>query len=235
VAEEPLLVERVGGVMRLTLNRPRKRNALSIELRGLIADALADLDPEVTGAVLLTGAGPAFCAGMDTTQFGGNRGHRELLVESSLSCMRAVGECPVPVIAAVNGPAVAGGFVLALAADVRVAEPAAVFGFPELPRGIPPSFAWARAALPAALARELCVSGRLIDARTARADGVASELAAPGRAAERGLEIATEIAGRPRVAVTETKRRILLERERLYGFLFEEEERTFRRALLGGD
>ncbi len=183
----------------------------------------------------MTGAGPAFCAGMDTTQFGGDRRHRERLVESSLSCMRAVGECPVPVIAAVNGPAVAGGFVLALAADMRIAEPAAVFGFPELPRGIPPSFAWARAALPAALARELCVSGRLIDAEAARADGVISELADSGQAANRALQIATEIAGRPRAAVIETKRRILLERERLYGFLFEDEERMFRRALLGAD
>jgi enoyl-CoA hydratase/carnithine racemase len=235
VGEGPLVAEAVGGVLRLTLNRPEKRNALSIELRSLIAEALGQLDPEATGAVLVTGAEPAFCAGMDTTQFGGDRRHRERLVESSLSCMRTVGECPVPVIAAVNGPAVAGGFVLALAADLRVAEPAAVFGFPELPRGIPPSFAWARAALPAALARELCVSGRLIDAEAARADGVISELAAPGQAAGRGLEIATEIAGRPRAAVTETKRRILLERERLYGFLFEDEERMFRRALLGAD
>ena len=131
--------------------------------------------------------------------------------------------------------ALAGGFVLALAADVRIAEPAALLGFPELPRGIPPSFAWARAALPAALARELCLSGRLIEAEAARADGVISELADPGQAANRALQIATEIAERPRAAVIETKRRILLERERLYGFLFEDEERMFRRALLGAD
>jgi len=235
VGEEPLLAEAVGGVLRLTLNRPDRRNALSIELRNLIAEVLGDLDPEATGAVVVTGAGPAFCSGMDTTQFGGDRRHREQLVESSLSCMRAVGECPVPVIAAVNGPALAGGFVLALAADMRIAEPDAVFGFPELPRGIPPSFAWARAALPAALARELCVSGRLIDARAARADGVISELTDSGQAANRALQITTEIAGRPRAAVIETKRRILLERERLYGFLFEDEGRMFRRALLGAD
>jgi 3-hydroxypropionyl-coenzyme A dehydratase len=235
VGEEPLLAESVGGVLRLTLNRPDKRNALSIELRSLVAETLGDLDRETTGAVLVTGAGPAFCSGMDTTQFGGDHRHRERLVESSLSCMRAVGECPVPVVAAVNGPAVAGGFVLALAADMRIAEPAAVFGFPELPRGIPPSFAWARAALPAALARELCVSGRLIDAEAARADGVISELVDSGQAVNRALQIATEIAGRPRAAVIETKRRVLLERERLYGFLFEDEERMFRRALLGTD
>jgi enoyl-CoA hydratase/carnithine racemase len=234
VGAEPLLAEVDGAVLRLTLNRPEKRNALSIELRTLIAERLRDLEPEAIGAVLLTGAGPAFCAGMDTTQFGGDRNNRERLVESSLACIRAVGECPVPVVAAVNGPAVAGGFVLALAADLRIAEPSAVFGFPELPRGIPPSFAWARAALPAGLARELCLSGRLIDAEAARAEGIVSELVAAGRAADRAGEIAGEMAGRPGAAVAETKRRILLERERLYGFLFEDEERMFRRALLDG-
>lgn len=217
----------------LLLNRPEKRNALSLELRELIAGALDDLDPEAIGAVVIRGAGPAFCAGMDMTQFGGDREHRERLVTSSLACMRAVGSCPVPVIAAVNGPAVAGGFVLALAADLRIAEPAANFGFPELPRGIPPSFAWARAALPAALARELCITGRLIDASRARAEGVVNELVGAGECEGRALELAAGIAAQPRRAVIETKRRILLERERLYGFLFEDEERMFRSALLG--
>jgi enoyl-CoA hydratase/carnithine racemase len=233
-SEQPLLTERRGdGVLLLTLNRPDKRNALSIELRERIATALADLDTDLCGSVVLTGAGSAFCAGMDTTQFGGERVHRERLVESSLACMRAVGGCPVPVIAAVNGPAVAGGFVLALAADIRIAEPAATFGFPELPRGIPPSFAWARAALPAALARELCISGRLLDAATARSEGVAGELVGAGDGVGRALELGAEVAARPRSAIVETKRRIALERERLYGFLFEDEERAFRQALLG--
>ncbi|HKJ36373.1 MAG TPA: enoyl-CoA hydratase/isomerase family protein [Solirubrobacterales bacterium] len=230
----PLLVEHGSdGVLALTLNRPEKRNALSIELREALAAELGRLDPGEAGAVVITGAGSAFCAGMDVTQFGGDRNNRERLLESSLACMRSVGECPVPVLAAVNGPALAGGFVLALAADVRIAEPAATFGFPELPRGIPPSFAWARAALPAALATELCISGRVIDAESARADGVVSELAAVGRAATRAREVAAEISSRPRGAITETKRRILLQRERLYGFLFEDEERMFRTTLLG--
>ena len=228
-----LVVDDRDGVRRLTLNRPERRNALSVELREMIACALADLDSASCGAVVLTGAGSAFCSGMDTTQFGGDRANRERLVESSLACMRAVGECPAPVIAAVNGPALAGGFVLALAADIRIAEAGATFGFPELPRGIPPSFAWARAALPAGLARELCISGRLLDADAAHRDGVVSELTEAGSALPRALEIAARIASAPRRATSETKRRILLERERLYGFLFEDEERMFRGALLG--
>jgi enoyl-CoA hydratase/carnithine racemase len=233
--QPPLAEQREGGVLLLTLNRPDKRNALSIELRERIASALAELDTDTCGAVVLTGAGSAFCAGMDTTQFGGDRAHRERLVESSLACMRAVGSCPVPVIAAVNGPAVAGGFVLALAADIRVGEPTAKFGFPELPRGIPPSFAWARAALPAGLARELCITGRVLDAGEARSEGVIGELVDAGEGTERALALAAEIAGRPRPAIVETKRRIRLERERLYGFLFEDEELMFRRTLLAAE
>lgn len=231
--DAPLESHSSDGVLLLTLNRPEKRNALSVELRELVASALADLDTEEVGAVVVTGADPAFCSGMDTTQFGGDQANRQRLLDSSLACFAAIGKCPVPVVAAVNGPAIAGGFVLALAADIRVAEPSARFGFPELPRGIPPSFAWARAALPAALARELCITGRLLDAEQARAEGVAGELVAEGGALPRALELGREIASRPRAAIVETKRRVLLERERLYGFLFEDEARMFRSALLG--
>jgi enoyl-CoA hydratase len=230
----PLLGNEREGVLLLTLNRPEKRNALSIELRELLAARLAEVDPERIGAVVITGAPPAFCSGMDVTQFGGDRENRERLVESSIACMRGLAECPVPLIAAVNGPALAGGFVLALSADVRIAEPGASFGFPELPRGIAPSFAWARAALAPALARELCISGRILGAAAAERAGVVAELAGAGGSVARALVLAKEIASRPREAIVETKRRVLLERERLYGFLFEDEERVFRRALLGG-
>jgi enoyl-CoA hydratase len=228
---DPLLASREGDVLELTLKRPEKRNALSIELRERIAAELGAIDPNDTGAVILTGAGSAFCAGMDVTQFGGDEANRRALVESSLACINGVGFCPVPVIAAVHGPAVAGGFVLALAADIRIGEATAGFGFPELPRGIPPSYAWARAALPAALARELCITGRLLDGDAARREGVVTELARSGRSRERAHQLATEICSRPRTAVVETKRRILLERRQLFGALFADEERMFRRAL----
>lgn len=228
---QPLLSSVADGVLSLTLNRPAKRNALSIELRREIAAALSELDTEAIGAVTLTGAPPAFCSGMDTTQFGGDEENRRALVESSLACMEAVGNCPVPVIAAVNGPALAGGFVLALACDVRLAEPAGTFGFPELPRGIPPSFAWARAALPAALARELCLTGRLLGAGEAERLGVVSSVQEAGESAAAAAAIARAIASRPRGAVLESKRRVLLERSTLFGFLFEDEERMFRDAL----
>jgi enoyl-CoA hydratase/carnithine racemase len=230
-AMEPLLTSVEEGVLTLTLNRPEKRNALSIELRRAIAAAFAGLDTEAIGAVVITGAPPAFCSGMDTTQFGGDAENRKALVDSSLACMNAIGDCPVPIVTAINGPALAGGFLVALASDIRIAEPTARFGFPELPRGIPPSFAWARAALPAALARELCQSGRIVEAADAAALGVVSRLVGEDESLAAATELATTIASRPRRAVLESKRRVLLERHTLYGFLFEDEERMFRAAL----
>ena len=99
---------------------------------------------------------------MDTSQFGGDRRNRERLVETSTLAFKAVGECHRPVVAAINGPALAGGFALALLCDLRVAGHSATFGYPELPRGIPPSYAAARAVLPATVAQELCLTGRIV-------------------------------------------------------------------------
>jgi enoyl-CoA hydratase len=211
----------------LTLNRPEKRNALSIELRFALAEALARLtDDAEVAAIGLTGAGSAFCSGMDTTQFGGDERHREQLFESSVRCFEALARCPKPTVALVNGPALAGGFALALLCDVRVAAPTARFGFPELGRHIPPAFAAASAALPPALARELCLTGRVLDAQEALALGVVSRISA-------GRETLDAIAAAPPAATVEVKRRILLQAEGAgWAALMAEEERVLRHALL---
>ncbi|MGH2950928.1 MAG: enoyl-CoA hydratase/isomerase family protein [Solirubrobacterales bacterium] len=228
-----LSIERRGEVAVVTLRRPEKRNALSIELRVELAEAFNAISKdEDVGCALLTGAGSAFCSGMDTNQFGGDRAHRERLVETSTVAFQAVGDCHRPVVAAVNGPALAGGFALALLCDLRVASSRAMFGYPELPRGIPPSYAAARAVLPATVAQELCLTGRVVRAAEAQRLGIVREVVA-GDVLARGLELAERVAGLPRQAILETKRRTLLERRHLWGFLFDEEERVFRRALLG--
>jgi enoyl-CoA hydratase len=225
-----LLIERRDRVAILTLDRPEKRNALSIDMRFELADALASLAADDSvGCLLVTGAGPAFCAGMDVTQFGGDFENRRRIVDSSIAAFGAMGRFPKPAVAAVNGPAVAGGFALALLCDIRVASPAARFGFGELPRGIPPSYAAARAALPAALARELCLTGRMLESGEAETLGVVSGVAEPEALMPRALEVAAAAAG-PVGAVT--KRRILLEREALFGRLFDEEAWALRQALL---
>lgn len=229
-----LSLERSDDVAIVTLQRPEKRNALSIDLRVELADAFGALgeDPDV-GSVVLTGAGPAFCSGMDMTQFGGDRAHKERLVETSIACFRAVGNCAKPVVAAVNGPALAGGFALALLCDLRLASEAASFGFPELPRGIPPSYAAARAALPGPIAAELTLTGRLLDAFGAMRLGIVGAVHPANELMPRALELAGRIASGPRGTIAETKRRILLDRERNFGHLFAEEERALREALLG--
>jgi enoyl-CoA hydratase/carnithine racemase len=230
-----LSIERQDDVAVVTLRRPEKRNALSIELRLELADAFNELSTdEEVGCIVLTGAGSAFCSGMDTSQFGGDRANRERLIETSTLAFQAVGDCRRPIVAAVNGPALAGGFALALLCDLRVASEAATFGYPELPRGIPPSYAAARAVLPATVAQELCLTGRVVRAAEAQKLGIVREVVS-GDVLPRAVAVAERVAGLPRKATLETKRRTLLERRHLWGFLFDEEERVFRRALLGED
>jgi enoyl-CoA hydratase/carnithine racemase len=228
-----LSIERRGEVAVVTLRRPEKRNALSIELRLEIADAFGRLsDDGDVGCVVLTGAGPAFCSGMDTDQFGGDLANKRRLVDTSTLAFEAVTDCPRPVVAAVNGPALAGGFALALLCDLRLASLEAEFGYPELPRGIPPSYAAARAVLPATVAQELCLTGRVVQAREAQKLGIVREVV-QGEVVARTMDLAARIASLPRSAVLETKRKTQLERRHLWGFLFDEEKRVFRRALLG--
>jgi enoyl-CoA hydratase/carnithine racemase len=222
-----------GGVALVELQRPEKRNALSIELRIALADALDSLaaDDELRCAVL-TGAGPAFCAGMDVTQFGGDEANRRLLVETSERLFDTVARFPLPLIAAVNGPAIAGGFVLALLCDVRIAGLRARFGFPEVGRHIPPSYAAARAALPPATARWLCLTGRVLDAGEAERHGVVQEVIDDAVLRERAVQLATEIAGASAWTLRELKRRILVDHERLLFPLLEDETRVLRERVL---
>jgi enoyl-CoA hydratase/carnithine racemase len=232
VSSRELLVERVeGGVAVLTLNRPEKRNALSIEMRFALGALFKELAADASiGSLLVTGTGSAFCAGMDVTQFGGDLDNRRGIVESSIAAFGGLGRFPKPAVAAVNGPAIAGGFALALLCDIRVASTEARFGFGELPRGVPPSYASARAALPAAVARELALTGRIVHAGEAVDLGIVSDSVEADGLLPRALELARAAAG-PTGATT--KARILLEREQVFGRLFLDEEWALRKALLG--
>jgi enoyl-CoA hydratase len=119
--------------------------------------------------------------------------------------------------------------------DLRVAADSASFGFPELPRGIPPSYASVRAALPPAVAAELVLTGRILDAPGALRLGIVNAVHPGEELMARALELAGRIASGPREAIAETKRRILLDRELSFGPLFAEEERALREALLGDE
>ncbi|MGP0049294.1 MAG: enoyl-CoA hydratase/isomerase family protein [Solirubrobacteraceae bacterium] len=223
-----LIIDHAGAAALVTLNRPQKRNALSIQLRLDLADAFAQLQADDSVAAIgLTGAGPAFCAGMDVTEFGGDAAHRELLVKASVRCFQAIAHCTKPTVALVNGPAIAGGFAISLLCDLRVAAPTARMGFPELGRFIPPSYAAAAWALPPAVARDLCLTGRLLDAHEALALGVVSRVSD-------SREVLDELAAAPAAATSEVKRRIL---EHQAGAsadaLLADEEQMLRAAVLG--
>ena len=224
-----VLVDRpADGVARVTLNRPEKRNALSLELREELADALeAQAADEDVRCVVLTGAGSAFCAGMDVTQFGGDRANKERIVATSTRLFEIVARYPLPLVGAVNGPAVAGGFALALLCDVRTAAPSASFGFPEIGRFIPPSYGAALAALPEPVARRLCLTGELLDAERALALGVVSSVG------EDPVALAAQIARAPGHVTREVKRRVLLGGEHTWLALMADEAEQLRSALLG--
>lgn len=140
MASAKLLTAVDQGVALLTMNRPEARNALDTELVAALKEALvgAASSPEVR-TVVLTGAGVAFCAGADLKQRQGMtddqlRAH----TDSILECANLLESLPVPVIAAVNGPAYAGGMELALGCDLRIAAQSASFALPEITLGIFP-------------------------------------------------------------------------------------------------
>jgi enoyl-CoA hydratase len=139
--ESGLLTETRGHVRVLTLDRPERRNALSTALQADLIEALLSCaeDPAVR-AVVLTGNGPAFCAGFDLKEIraADRRGEpfRPPMDRPGRNLFEVVGETPVPVVAALTGHAVAGGFELALACDLRIAAPGIKLGLPEATIGM---------------------------------------------------------------------------------------------------
>lgn len=190
----------------ITLNRPDKRNALSILMRREISGCLEQWkeDAEV-GALIVTGAGSAFCAGFDLSEFKEPEKLNEVF-ESSGRYHRDVWSFPKPTLAAINGPALGGGFDLASLCDIRLCSDAAVFGHPEIKFGAPPLFTPLRWLVGDGLARDLCLTGRKIDANEAHRFGLVSEVTAPEKLLERAVETAKSILEAPPEALLMTKR-----------------------------
>ncbi|MCI0403779.1 MAG: enoyl-CoA hydratase-related protein [Acidobacteria bacterium] len=176
-----ILLEVGGGIATLTVNRPEVRNALGKETVEEIHAALRELAARDDARVLiLTGAGDkAFVSGADIREIR-QRGKREALEAINQELFTAVEQFPWPVIAAVNGYALGGGFELALACDLRVAAEEAKFGFPETGLGIMPA-AGGTQRLPRHIgwgkAKEYVFTGEMIDARAAERLGLVSAVA----------------------------------------------------------
>jgi E-phenylitaconyl-CoA hydratase len=241
-------IKRDGGVGCVTLNRPDKRNAIDDATRDALTAAFTGLDEDsAIRAVILTGAGTAFCAGVDLTTAGNVAAHSASVATPVVSRPRL--SAPLenfskPVIAALNGVAVGGGLELALACDIRIAAIGARFGLPEVKIGsVPGSGGTQRlaGAVGRSFAAHMLFTGELITAEQGLASGLVSEVLAPEALMERAWTIARTIAGNAPLSLVAIKKAFRaatdlplasgLELERaLYGALTLSEDRAEGRA-----
>ncbi|HEX9682459.1 MAG TPA: enoyl-CoA hydratase/isomerase family protein [Acidimicrobiales bacterium] len=205
-----VLVERPwDGVARLRLNRPEKRNALSIALRDQMSDALDTLaDDTAVKTVVITGAGDVFSAGFDLREFEDtDPDHQAALWTSSERWHVTLLRFPLPLVAAVNGPALAGGFDLATMCDIRVAADVARFAHPEYSWG-PVVYAPLEVAVGGSVARELAFTGRELSAQEALDVHLVSRVVPPDELEAAAGELCGRIAAAERSALVDNKRRM---------------------------
>jgi enoyl-CoA hydratase len=201
---ETVLRRRVGSVEVVTINRPAKRNALDDRtIDGLAAAMTECTGDDAVQAIVLTGAGDrAFCAGMDLSAYSsGQTPTRAAGTATLMSFMR--GDLPIPVVAAVNGTAVAGGMELAMACDLVVSASHALFGLPEVKRGLIPGVG--AALLPQlisrAMALELVLTGELVSAERALQLGLVNRVVAASDVLSTATDLAAAIAANAPLAV----------------------------------
>jgi enoyl-CoA hydratase len=207
MTEPHALIERRGAVLIVTMNRPEVRNALSGPMMALMRQAwdTVDSDPDIRVCVL-TGAGGAFCAGADLKAMTGDHpgsrpGELDLSVIEPLLKGRRLTK---PLIAAVEGPAVAGGTEILQACDIRVAGQSARFGVSEARWGLFPlggSAVRLPRQIPYTAAADLLLTGRHITAAEALAIGLIGHIVPDGQALARALELAGLIAANGPLAV----------------------------------
>jgi enoyl-CoA hydratase len=205
-----LVSEAEDGVVRLTLNRPEKRNALSVAMRNEMSEALERLSGDQDVRVLvITGAGSAFCAGFDLSEL------RAPVADNASDGLsradqfhQAILRFPVPVVAAINGAALAGGFDVAVLADLRIASDTARFAHPEQAWG-DVIYRPLHDLVGGSIARELVLTGRSISAHEALGCGLVSRVVpAEGLAGAAG-ELAATIARAPREVLKRMKAKII--------------------------
>jgi enoyl-CoA hydratase/carnithine racemase len=212
---DELVRERRGPVLVARLNRPDARNALSPGLIREIGAALTDAESDdAVRAVVLTGTGDrAFCAGMDLRAFAGGEQAEAGGEGSGRGFQRLIeGRLTVPVVAAVNGAAVAGGFELMMGCDVVVASSAAVFGLPEVKRGLFPAGGGTFLAtrIPRAVASELLLTGDAIPAERAYELGLVNAVVSPDEVLTAAVGYAERIAANGPLGLAAVKELIRL-------------------------
>ena len=198
-----LLIEKTGAVALVTLNRPDAMNALSRQLRAQLDQAMRALsDDDSVSVVVLTGAGRAFTAGLDLKELAGAPDAMSAANSTSPAENPALAilQCPKPVIGAINGVAITGGFEVALACDVLIASTQARFADTHARVGIMPGWGLSQK-LPRIIgisrAKELSLSGNFLDAQTALAWGLVNRVVEPGALVETAMKLAQDMATIP--------------------------------------
>src|SRR5438045_7087416 len=191
-----LLPEHGGPAAKITFNRPDKRNAISAKMICDLLTALDELEKDRTRVVILTGAGSAFCAGMDLEMLSaiGQQSAQENQDDSRRMArmFRRIWSFPKPMIAAVNGHALAGGCGIATLCDFTLAVPEAKFGYTEVKIGFLPALVSVVLIrqIGEERTRDLLLTGRIMEAEDARAIGLVNEIVAAEKLLTRSRELA---------------------------------------------
>lgn len=231
--QEIRVEEREDGIGIITLNRPKLRNAISIRMRREISACLHRWEHSSNiGAVILIGAESTFSAGFDLSEFENLEVFDELL-ESSSTYHRDVWNFPKPTIAAINGPAMGGGFDLVTLCDIRICAESAVFGHPEIKFGAPPIFTPLRWIIGDGLARDLCLTGRRIHSKEAQRIGLVSEIVEDGKLLEKCIELGKTVLEAPSDTIQFTKAYFIGNSGKGFEDCFQiEHDKAFRQVLL---
>jgi methylglutaconyl-CoA hydratase len=198
----------------ITLNRPEKRNAVSFELVSELMSALDEIEKSPAQVGIITGAGKAFCAGLDLEELKGLLGktHEENVKDSSTMArlFRRIYDFPRPMIAAVNGHAIAGGTGIATMCDFTLAVAEAKFGYTEVKIGFVPAIVSSILVWQVGhkIARDLLMTGRLFDAAEAHRYGLVNEVVEPERLMARARELAVQLLENSPSSVRLTKKLI---------------------------
>jgi methylglutaconyl-CoA hydratase len=212
---ETLKYEIADEVATITLNRPDKRNAISAQMIDDLVAALGNADAGPVRVVIITGAGKAFCAGMDLDglrTIAGQSPQQHLEDSRRMANMfYRIYSFPKPLISVVNGAAIAGGCGIATLADFTLAVPEAKFGYTEVKIGFIPALVsvFLRRQVGDKTARDLLLSGRIIDAAEALRLGMVTEIVPPEKLTERARELAGSLLASSPTSIFRTKRLLL--------------------------